>query len=54
MKVWCDSELIGIDERRLTFRVVAQDSHGIIGEGIHERFIVNVARFQVKTDSKKE
>ena len=54
MKVWCDSELIGIDGRRLTFRVVAQDSKGIIGEGTHERFIVNVARFQAKTDTKLE
>ena len=50
----CDSELIGIDGRRLTFKVVAQDTHGIIGEGTHERFIVNVARFQAKTDTKLE
>ena len=54
MKVWCDSELIGIDGRKLTFRVVAQDAKGIIGEGTHERFIVNVTRFQAKTDTKLE
>ena len=54
MKVWCDSELVEIDGRRLVFRVVAQDSRGIIGEGTHERFVVNVARFQARTDSKKE
>ena len=54
MKVWCDSELIEIDGRRLVFRVVARDGKGIIGEGTHERFVVNVARFQAKTDSKKE
>ena len=52
MKVWCDSELIEIDGRRLTFKVVARDDKGIIGEGTHERFIVNVARFQAKTDTK--
>ncbi|MBQ3977789.1 MAG: thioesterase family protein [Bacteroidales bacterium] len=54
MKVWCDSELVEIDGRRLVFRVVARDGKGIIGEGTHERFVVNVARFQAKTDSKKE
>ena len=52
MKVWCDSELIEIDGRRLVFKVVARDDKGIIGEGAHERFIVNVARFQARTDSK--
>ena len=52
MKVWCDSELIEIDGRRLVFRVVARDDKGIIGEGTHERFIVNVARFQARTDTK--
>ena len=54
MKVWCDSELVEIDGRRLVFKIVARDGRGIIGEGIHERFVVNVARFQAKTDSKKE
>ena len=54
MKVWCDSELVEIDGRRHVFRVVARDGKGIIGEGTHERFVVNVARFQAKTDSKKE
>ncbi|MBQ1699900.1 MAG: thioesterase family protein [Bacteroidales bacterium] len=52
MKVWCDSELVQIDGRRLVFKVVARDPKGIIGEGTHERFIVNVKRFQAKTDAK--
>ena len=54
MKVWCDSELVEIDGRRLVFKVIARDDKGIIGEGTHERFIVNVSRFQAKTDSKKD
>ena len=54
MKVWCNSELVEIDGRRLVFKVVARDDKGIIGEGTHERFIVNVSRFQAKTDSKKD
>lgn len=52
MKVWCDSELIEIDGRRLVFSVKAYDEKGLIGEGTHERFIINVSRFQAKTDSK--
>ncbi|MBQ2498786.1 MAG: thioesterase family protein, partial [Bacteroidales bacterium] len=36
MKVWCDSELIDVDRRRLTFKVTAFDEKGLIGEGTHE------------------
>ena len=35
-------ELIEIDRRRLVFTVQAFDSKGKTGEGIHERFIVDV------------
>jgi predicted thioesterase len=52
MKVWCDSELIQIDGRRLVFSVKAYDEKGLIGEGTHERFIINVSKFQAKTDAK--
>ncbi len=34
--------------RKLTFHVVASDSRGVIGEGTHERFIVDVERFLAK------
>lgn len=40
--------LIEIDGRRLVFEVVANDSKGIIGEGTHERFIINVEKFLSK------
>lgn len=52
MKVWCNSELVEMDGRRLVFKVQAFDGKGLIGEGTHERFIIDVARFQKKTDSK--
>ena len=54
MKVEIKSELIKIDGRALTFKVEAYDEKGIIGEGIHERFIVNNEKFQAKTDSKSD
>ncbi len=52
MKVWCESELVEIDRRRLVFKVAAYDERGLIGEGTHERFIINNEKFQKKTDSK--
>lgn len=48
MKVACNSELIEIDNRRLIFKVTANDEEGPIGEGFHERFIVNQAKFMSK------
>ena len=52
MKVWCETELVEIDRRKLTFKVAAYDERGLIGEGRHERFIIDEAKFQAKTDSK--
>ena len=52
MDVWCDSELIEVDRRRLVFHVKAFDSCGLIGEGQHERFIVDNAKFQANTENK--
>ena len=52
MKVHAETELIEIDRRRLVFKVAAYDECGLIGEGLHERFIIDRKKFQDKTDSK--
>ena len=52
MKVTCDSELTAIEGRKLVFKVEAYDSKGLIGKGIHERFIVENEKFQEKTNKK--
>ena len=52
MTVTCESELIAIDGRKLTFRVEAKDERGTIGKGVHERFIVNDEKFQAKANQK--
>ena len=52
MEVTAKSELIEVDRRRLVFKVEAFDEHGKIGEGIHERFIIDNDSFQNKTDNK--
>lgn len=54
MKVWCESELVEVDRRRLVFTVKAFDECGPIGEGRHERFIIDSAKFQAKIDAKKQ
>ena len=52
MRVWCDSELVEADSRRLLFSVKAYDECGLIGEGSHERFIIDTARFTAKAQEK--
>jgi len=44
-QVRATAELIEIDGRRLVFKVEAYDEHQKIGEGQHERVIVNLERF---------
>src|SRR2546425_5632672 len=44
-KVRATAELIEIDGRRLVFKVEAHDEKQKIGEGWHERFIVNLEKF---------
>ena len=46
--ITASATLTEIDGRRLVFEVVANDSKGIIGEGTHERFIINVEKFLSK------
>jgi len=42
------AELTAIDGRKLTFRVEASDSGGLIGEGEHIRYVVDRERFMEK------
>jgi fluoroacetyl-CoA thioesterase len=52
MKVRAQAELVKVDGRRLTFRVSAEDEKEMIGEGVHERIIVNVERFDKRAQDK--
>lgn len=53
MKVYCESILTEVDGRRLLFNVKAYDETGLIGEGTHERFIINSEKFFAKVNAKK-
>lgn len=54
MKVWAEAELVAVDRKKLTFRVSAFDEAGPIGGGTHERFLIQVDRFLVKAEARKE
>lgn len=44
-KVWAEAELVEIDRKRLVFKVDAYDEDKKIGEGTHERFIIEESKF---------
>lgn len=52
MKVTCETELVKVDGRALTFEVKTYDECGLIGEGTHERFIITEEKFLAKTNDK--
>jgi predicted thioesterase len=52
MKVVTSAELIEVDGSRLLFKVEAYDEAGLIGEGTHERYIVNLDKFMNRVNSK--
>lgn len=54
MQVTAHAELVKVDGRRLTFRVSAEDEKETIGEGMHERIVVNVERFDRRTREKAQ
>jgi len=52
MRVRVRAELKEVDGRKLTFRVEAFDEVEQIGEGIHERMIIDLARFKQRVEAK--
>ena len=52
LTVRCESELISVNGRELSFRIEAFDTDGKIGEAIHKRFIVKKDSLQDKANRK--
>ena len=52
LKVRCETELVEVDRKRLVFRVAVFDEVDKIGEGTHERFIIDNEKFLNKVYSK--
>ncbi len=47
------AELVAVDGRRLTFHVSASDGVDTIGEGTHERTLIDMARFEARAEAKR-
>jgi fluoroacetyl-CoA thioesterase len=52
MRVRAYAELTQVEKRTLTFSVHAEDEKERIGEGIHERIIINLERFDQRMQEK--
>lgn len=52
MKVSAEAELLSMEGKKLTFKVEAYDELEKIGEGIHERYIIELSKFLEKTSGK--
>ncbi len=53
MQVRGRAELVHIDGRRVTFRVEAFDEVEKIGEGTHQRMIIDLKRFEERVNKKR-
>ncbi len=52
MRVKAHAELTRVDQRTLYFRVHAEDQKERIGEGAHERIVINLAKFDLRMQDK--
>jgi fluoroacetyl-CoA thioesterase len=52
MRVTATATLEKVDGRTLAFRVEARDERELIGDGTHERVVVNVAKFDQRVQRK--
>ena len=52
LRVRAEAELVKVEGRTLTFRLSAADEREVIGEGTHERLIINVERFDQRMQRK--
>ena len=52
MRVRATAEVLRVEGRTIYFRVTAEDEREVIGEGTHERVVVNVERFDRRVQEK--
>ena len=52
MRVRATAEVVKVDGRTIDFRVAARDEKEPIGDGLHQRVVVNVARFDERVQRK--
>jgi fluoroacetyl-CoA thioesterase len=52
MRVTATAEVTGVEGRMIKFKVSARDERDLIGEGVHDRVVVNVAKFDLRVQEK--
>jgi fluoroacetyl-CoA thioesterase len=52
MRVRATAEVLRVEGRTIYFKVRAEDERELIGEGTHERMVVNVERFDQRVQQK--
>ena len=52
LQVKCESEVVAVDGRKISFAITASDGTGVIGTATHERFVVDNERFMQKAQEK--
>lgn len=53
LEVAVQIELVDVDGRRLTFRVSAHDGVELIAQGVHQRSVIDRARFDQRVTAKR-
>jgi predicted thioesterase len=53
-EVFLKAEVVSVNGRRVMFKTEARDKLEKIGEGMHERFIIDVPRFRAKFNEKQK
>lgn len=52
-RISANATLVKIDGRRLLFQVEARDNNGLIGQGSHERFVIQIEKFMNTVNGQK-
>jgi predicted thioesterase len=52
MRVFASAVVESVAGRTISFKVEARDERELIGDGVHERVVVNVAKFDARVQSK--
>lgn len=54
LTVTATAEVTAVSGREISFHVTAEDGVGVIGSGIHKRFLVDAERFTLKARKRRE
>lgn len=52
MKVFVEAEIVAVDRKKVSFKIVAKDEKDVIGTATHDRFVVNKEKFEARAAAK--